>query len=227
MVAWADEAHPDDETGPARLLNAAAWHLDQVEEHDAALALYRRAVAARGTVLPDARCYHAALLRVGLVDEARRLSDEVRRTAPADLDVYVFMSENHELAGDLQQAYRWLNMGVRQLELPDRVDVHPSNDYAELVLLRARRRMRESLGFPPDDVDELVPPLTLPTRRSRGHGRVVGGGALGGPSLAWRPCRSARAARRLAGPRLTGSGPPAPGDDRCGADRRVTLARPT
>ncbi|SFE51685.1 hypothetical protein SAMN05216574_10467 [Blastococcus tunisiensis] len=163
LLAWADEEHPDDEAEPARLLNAAAWHLEQVGERDTALGLYRRSVAARGTVLPDARCYlHAALLRAGLVDEARQLADEVRREAPADLDVYVFMSENHEMAGDLRQAHRWLNIGLRTLELPDPMDVPPDSGHSGYVLLRSRRRVRAALGLPPDDVDDLVPPLELP-----------------------------------------------------------------
>lgn len=160
LLAWADEEHEDDEAEPARLLNAAAWHLEQMGEHEVGLALHRRAVAARGTVLPDARCYlHAALLKAGDEDEARQLGDEVRRAAPTDPDVYVFMGENYELAGDLRQALRWLNLGVRTLELPDPGGVRPSGAYAGFVLLRARRRVREALGLPLDDLDGLVPPL--------------------------------------------------------------------
>ena len=101
----------------------------------AALDLYRRSVAARGEVLPDKRCYlHGALLKAGLHEEAHRLADEIRRSAPSDPDVYSFMGENRELAGDLRQAHRWLTMGARRLELSDEEHMPPGSELSELVL---------------------------------------------------------------------------------------------
>lgn len=125
---------------------------------------HRRAVAARGTVPPDVRCYlHAAMLEAGLDDEARQLADEIRRAAPTDLDVYVFMGENYELAGDLHQAHRWLNMGVRKLEPVDQAELlRLGTAHDGFVLLRARRRVREALHLPGDDIDELLPALPHP-----------------------------------------------------------------
>ena len=157
LTAWAEEQHPDDDdVTPASLLAAAAWHLDVVGDRAGALDLYRRASAAPGEAPPDIRCYlHGALLKVGDRDEARRVADDVRRSAPSDPDVYLFMAENHELDGDLQQAHRWLAMGVNRLDL--RTGVDPPLDFRLIILLRARRRVRQALGFPPDDIDLIVP----------------------------------------------------------------------
>jgi hypothetical protein len=156
LVAWADEPHPDDEVPPARLLSAAAWHLETAGDPERALDLHRRAVEAPGDVVPDARCYlHGALLETGHVDEARELADVIRREAPADTDVYLVMGENYALAGDLTQAHRWLTMGAERLERTDR----PISGIGVFHLLRARRRVRDSLGLPVDDLDTLVPPI--------------------------------------------------------------------
>jgi tetratricopeptide (TPR) repeat protein len=159
LTAWADEPHPDDDVPPARLLSSAAWHLDTAGDPAEALRLHRRAVAAPGDVVPDARCYlHGALLEAGLDDEARQLADEIRRSAPTDSDVYLVMGENYALAGDLKQAHRWLTIGAERLERTDR----PISGISIFHLLRARRHVRDSLGLPADDLDELVPPISLP-----------------------------------------------------------------
>jgi tetratricopeptide (TPR) repeat protein len=159
LVAWADEPLPEDGVPPARLLSAAAWHLETAGDAEAALDLHRRAVEAPGDVVPDARCYlHGALLESGRVDEARELADVIRREAPADTDVYLVMGENYALAGDLAQAHRWLTMGAERLERTDR----PISSVGVFHLLRARRRVRDSLGLPFDDLDALVPPIPQP-----------------------------------------------------------------
>ncbi|WP_448627723.1 hypothetical protein [Geodermatophilus sp. URMC 64] len=158
LVTWAEEPHPqDDDVTPAEFLNAAAWHLAAAGDDDAALQMHRRAVAAPGHVEPDARCYlHLALLRAGLRDEADRIADEVRRAAPTSADVYVFMAENYEITGDLKQTHRWLAMGTSRL-LPPEARPPADDDYRALLLLRSRRRIRQQLGFPEDDLDPLVP----------------------------------------------------------------------
>jgi hypothetical protein len=157
LTAWAEVAAPDDEVPPAALLSAAAWHLDQGGDPEAALALHRRAAAAAGDVPPDARVYlHGALMAAGAHDEARRLADEVRRSAPADVAVYEFMAANYESGGDLAQAHRWLNLGAARLERPDD-EVPIGADHDAFLLLTARRRVRQALGFPLDDLDVLVP----------------------------------------------------------------------
>ena len=94
LAAWAQEVHPeDDDVSPASLLANAGEQVSRIGNSDAALEMFRRAVAAEGHVPPDVRCYlHHGLLDVGDVAGARRLADELRRERPADGDVYLFSS---------------------------------------------------------------------------------------------------------------------------------------
>jgi tetratricopeptide (TPR) repeat protein len=152
LVEWAQEPNRDDEVAPADLLSAAGWHLDQAGDTEAALALHRQAVAAEGTTTPDARCtLHAALLEAGRLDEARQVADDLRRSRPRIVDVAA-MAETFALVGDLEQAHRWAAMGVTRLELSAATDT--ADDYEIVVLLNVRRRIRQALGFPPDELDE-------------------------------------------------------------------------
>jgi tetratricopeptide (TPR) repeat protein len=154
LAEWAAKTNRDDEVTPADLLSAAGWHLDQAGDTEAALDLYRRAVAAEGTTTPDARCLlHAALLQAGRLDEARQVADDLRRARPRIID-FAAMAETFELVGDLQQAHRWAAMGVNRLQLTAAVDA-ADDDYEIVTLLDTRRRIREALGFPPDELDEL------------------------------------------------------------------------
>lgn len=155
--AWAQETHPeDDDVSPASLLVSAGEILSRVGDQDAAIALFRRAVAAEGSATPDARCYlHQALLEVGDVDGARALAEELRRERPADGGVYVFIGENYELAGDLREAHRWMTMGLMRMEsqIPARGD--GAATYAA-ALVQARYRVRRELDLPLDEGDALV-----------------------------------------------------------------------
>lgn len=161
LVAWSEERHPEDdaEVTPAMLLAHAGEQLTSVGDHEAALDLYRRATQAEGDVVPDVRCHlHHGLIEAGDLDAARRLAEEVRRSGPADVDVYLLIAEDYEAIGDLVQANRWMNLGLRrlvdELEDPD----GPPPDFVAAVFLTARRRVREALGFPPDEFDLMLPP---------------------------------------------------------------------
>jgi tetratricopeptide (TPR) repeat protein len=167
FVDWAEERHPEDdeEVTPALLLVKAGEMLSLLDDHEAALEMYRRAVTAEGDVAPDVRCYlHHGLLQAADVDGARRLADEIRRSKPADPHVYAMIGEDYELAGDLTEANRWLNLGLRrylaELEDEDAGEVLFDDALSDaIVLLSARRRVRHALGFPPDELDDLLPPL--------------------------------------------------------------------
>jgi tetratricopeptide (TPR) repeat protein len=161
LVAWSDEPHPEDdaEVTPAMLLAHAGELLTTVGDHEAALDLYRRAAAAEGDVVPDVRCYlHHGLIAVGDLDAARRLAEEVRRSRPTDADVYALIGEDYEAVGDLVEANRWMNLGLRRLTdgIEDPDEAPP--DVVAALLLTARRRVRQALGFPPDEFDLMLPP---------------------------------------------------------------------
>jgi hypothetical protein len=152
LLTWAEEHRPDDGVSPAELVSAAAWHLDQAGDDDAALLLHRRAVVSEGTTTPDARCtLHAALLDAGRLDEARQVADDLRRSRPRIVDI-ASMAEVLEVAGDLEQAHRWVAMGVSRLDVT--ADTDWPEDYEVEVLLDVRRRVRQALGFPPDELDQ-------------------------------------------------------------------------
>jgi tetratricopeptide (TPR) repeat protein len=156
LTEWAEQQHPDDEVTPADLLSAAAWHLGQAGDTEASLELYHRAVDAEGTTTPDARCLlHAALLEAGRLDEARQVADDFRRSHPRIADC-ADMAESFHLVGDLEQAHRWAEMGVNRLELDAPEDADDA-DVDVITLLNVRRQVRQELGFPPDDLDELGP----------------------------------------------------------------------
>lgn len=155
LAAWAEEMHPDDEEiTPAWMLVRAADLLKAAGDPEAAVPLYRRACEAAGAAPPDARVYlHDALLRSGRTEEARALAEEIRRSRPADLDVFAFTGENYENSGDLEQAHRWYTLGVHRA-LEDGAAGFGQSVFAASLLLRARRRVRRALRLPPDDLDD-------------------------------------------------------------------------
>jgi hypothetical protein len=149
LLEWAEERHLQDRATPADLVSAAAWHLDQAGDVEAALDLHRRAITVEGRTTPDARCMLvAALLDAGRPDEAKQVADELRRAGPRVVD-FAGMAEIFELVGDLQQANRWAAMGMSRLDLIGEAD--PLEDVDVELLLDINRRVREKLGFPPDD----------------------------------------------------------------------------
>ena len=156
LTALAEEVHPEDEVSPASLLANAGEQLNRIGDHDAALEVFRRAVGAEGHVPPDVRCYlHHELLAVGDVTGARRLADELRRERPADGDVYLFVGESYELAGDLREAHRWMTMGLlRMLGRAEQGEDLAVGGAADLV--RTRYRVRRVLDLPMDEYDAMV-----------------------------------------------------------------------
>lgn len=166
LLEWAAWQHPDDddEVTPANLLVYAGEQLSMAGDHEEALAVFRRALAAEGEPTLDVRCYvHHELIETGDVDAARRLADEVRRSKPPNPDVYVFIAGDYDEAGDLAQANRWMNLGLRRLV--EEAEDGELSGFQAIMLLSARRRLRRMMGFPPDAFDEsplLPPPIDLP-----------------------------------------------------------------
>lgn len=166
LIAWADEWDPaqDDGAPPAALLPEAGQILEILGDHVGALAAYRRAASAIGIVDPDVRGFlHRALVSVGDLSEARLLAEEIRRSAPEDLGVYAMVGETYEKLGDLDEAHRWLNLGMHRL---NGAGVSGADDRAiDLILLTiVRRRIRRALGLPADEADRLAD-LAAPDRQ--------------------------------------------------------------
>ena len=165
LAAWAEEAHPDDQgVSPASLLVSAGEHLTEAGDLEGAVALFRRAVVAGQPVPPDVRCYlHGGLLELGDAGAARRIAEELRHERPVDGDVYLFLGENLELAGDPREAHRWLTMGARRAFN----DIEDGDDRAvedAAGLLMARLRVRHALDLPLDEYDTLVASALLSGR---------------------------------------------------------------
>jgi hypothetical protein len=162
LEAWANQTHPADaDVTPASLLVSAGEQLSLADDHASALRLFERAVAAEGESVPDVRCYlHNGLLQVGDTARAHRVAEEIRRSRLTDPDVYLFVGEGYELAGDLAEANRWLTLGLMKvLHQVEEDDQNELSGIGTLILLAARRRVRRTLGFPPDEYDVLaVPP---------------------------------------------------------------------
>lgn len=150
LLAAAREPHPDDEMTTAQLLVSAGKVFQQAEEHGRALAAFRAAVATGEQTEPDARCYLVGgLLKAGLREEAAELSREVRRSRLQDADSYQFIGESWELVDEPDVAIRWFTAGLLQAERTGATGaVH--------LLSVARPRVRESMGFPPDEYDEMA-----------------------------------------------------------------------
>ncbi|MDP9460025.1 MAG: hypothetical protein M3Q22_07170 [Actinomycetota bacterium] len=169
LAAWAEETHPHDrDVSPAALLVSAGEHLTAAGDAEGAVVFFRRAVEAGQYVPPDVRCYlHGGLLQAEDVDAARELADELRRERPIDGDVYRFIGDNYEAAGDLRRAHRWLTMGAQRTlnEVADGDDVAAED--APGVLM-TRLRVRHALGLRLDDYDSLVASALLAERQSSG-----------------------------------------------------------
>ena len=74
--------------------------------------------------------------------------------------MYLFIGEDYQIAGDLAEANRWLNLGLHRLLAAASDGAEGLSGFQPALLLGSRRRVRQELGFPPDEFDErsLLPP---------------------------------------------------------------------
>jgi hypothetical protein len=148
----AGDPHPDDEVSAAMLLLVAGDYRAMAGEHEAALALFQRAVADGGACTPDARCsLLSGLLEIGRTDEAAALAAEIKAARLPDPDVYLHVGETYETRGDLAAATTWFTAGLVRFLHDDGVD-----DFSVEQLAVGRSRVRGAQGFPMDEYDELA-----------------------------------------------------------------------
>lgn len=151
LEALAADATPRDDVNRGELLVAAAEQHRLAGDPSRSVALCRQAVADGSALRLDARAHLlAALAQAGEPEEARRVADEFRATKPCAPDVLLFVGEQLELMGDLNAALTWYTRGVLQAVRAD------GAGFIECLLFLGRRRVRQEIGFPPDDFDELA-----------------------------------------------------------------------
>ncbi|QDO88612.1 hypothetical protein FNH13_09915 [Ornithinimicrobium ciconiae] len=151
LASWAESPHPQDIPFPGDLLIAAGDLLSRAADLSGALAHYQRAAELGTSEGPDANAYVVdTLFQLDRPQEARTLSETLRRARPERVDTYLAMATVWELNGDLRQSLGWSTRGIA---LAEEVDGPP----ADLGLLCvARWRVRQEQGMEPDEYDELA-----------------------------------------------------------------------
>jgi predicted Zn-dependent protease len=149
-LAGQRELHGE-EINRASLLVDAGGQYGLAGDWDAAIRCYREAVADGGAQTIDPRVWlHDALLRRGQLDEAAELLKDLKATRSQDPDYYAAVAESLEAQGLLADAHTWFTMGYHRCENAD------VPEFLLDLLLVGRRRVRASLGYPLDDLDELA-----------------------------------------------------------------------
>ncbi len=149
IAAMPESGRPAD-LNEADFLVAAAEQCRMLREFDRSVALCERAVATGKTMRYDARAHMAAaLFDAGAPDRARQVLAALRAERPANPTLHLFVGELLETAGDLDSAVAWFTRG---LLIAQRLE----NVTSTALLLLARRRVRDAIGFPPDDLDEAA-----------------------------------------------------------------------
>ena len=141
--AWCDAGH--------------AW--TQAGELDEAERCYRGAAAeSPGEGMPDPRVHLADFLmdHRDAEDEGGKLLDEIWRSRPQSVGTYFFAAENLEGRGSYEQALNWANAGLSRC-YPQPFDPEAEDlrsDFELSLLLGTRRRLRQTLDQPEDELDE-------------------------------------------------------------------------
>lgn len=150
LLTWAEQPHPEDEAWPGDLVLRAAFQLSSAGDTEGALGLALRAAEQGISEGADPRAFAAELLfQLARPEEAKEISEELRRSRPHDPATYWTMATIWESREELTQALAWSNRGIALVE---EVEGPP----ADLGLLCSGRwRIRQALGHEPDELDEL------------------------------------------------------------------------
>jgi hypothetical protein len=149
-LAARPELHGGEISRASLLVDAGGQH-GLAGDWDAAIRCYREAVADGSSQTIDPRVWlHDALLRAGELAEAAALRTELKAARAGDPDFYAAVAESLEAQGLLSDAHTWFTMGYHRCENAD------VPDFLMDLLLVGRRRVRASLGYPLDDLDELA-----------------------------------------------------------------------
>lgn len=150
LLAWAQEPRAQDQAWSGDVLLRAAFHLLESGDQEGALEQALRASDAGLSVGADPRAFATELhFQLDRPDQARAVSEDLRRRRPADPETYWTMASIWEAHEDPQQALAWYNRGIALVEDTE----GPPADLG--VLCSGRWRVRQSLGLEPDELDEL------------------------------------------------------------------------
>jgi uncharacterized protein HemY len=138
----------------AEVLVAAAEQLQLCGDVDRAVEAVREAQADGGDVRLGVRTHLVvALDAAGATEQAREVLAEIRQSQPTDLALHLFLGEHCDRSGRPAEANTWLTRALVIAERSNTVDMNV------VLLLLARRRVRQRLGFPADDWDERADAL--------------------------------------------------------------------
>ncbi|MEU4444565.1 tetratricopeptide repeat protein [Actinosynnema sp. NPDC050801] len=153
------EQYPDER---AQILVEAAETWRRAGDDERAVALLEQVVAEGGEDADEARVALAdVLFDLGRVEQARTQLDTLRRERPPSPAPYHLAAELLEGRGALDEALTWFTMAVSRLtqeEMAQREGEFGFASYANNVLA-GRRRVRQALAMPPDELDESVKSL--------------------------------------------------------------------
>jgi hypothetical protein len=159
------EDYPD-ERGEILLEAGDAWH--RAGDSQRAIALLSEAIALGGEDGSNARVVLAdVLFDIGRDEEARVQLAALRAAPPSSPMPWHMGAELLESRGELDQALTWFTAAVSRLSAEEMATRHQGLSYAN-ALLAGRRRVRRSLGQPPDDLDDSVSELGPSTTDSVG-----------------------------------------------------------
>lgn len=156
LAAWAEDGEVDHaaDVSAQSLLATAAELLGIAGDRDAQWDVLDRAERAEGRSAIDILAYRVeALFARGADDAARATADDLRRARTANPFTCHFMAEVFADRDEPKTAERWFNIGLRTLEAIDpEMGEEPTWD----LLLVGRRRLREGLGGPGDEYDQMA-----------------------------------------------------------------------
>lgn len=171
----------------AEILVAAAEQLQLCDQPNRAVDAVRQAQADGGPVRLGVLAHlFVALDTDGQTGEADGVLAAIEAGRPTDLALHLLLGEHCARTGRRQAAATWLTRGLVLAERSATVDMHV------VLLLIARRWLRDELGFPPDNWDERADAIAaraaeLLEDESAVHATPPRGGC---------PCGSGRKARR-------------------------------
>jgi tetratricopeptide (TPR) repeat protein len=153
-----DAAQYPDERSEILLEAAQVWH--RAGDHDRAMDLLAEVIEDGGE---DGACARVVLAEVlfdeGRADEAYAQLGQLKASRPASPGPYELAAELLEERGEARGALDWFNMALSRLDEQEMAALRGELGWATYAatVVHGRRRTREVLGLPPDELDRAAP----------------------------------------------------------------------